>query len=74
MADSLTISTAPFFGVIDLLVTKTESRFNQEYLSSIKDLQSANGESPAVTRDLKTRLTGKIDPPSSKIHTLASKS
>ena len=49
-----------FFGVIDLLVTKTESKFNQdtlEYLSSIEDLllQSANGESPAVTSDLKTQ-------------------
>ena len=46
-----------FFGVTVLLVTKTESRFNQdtlEYLSSIEDLllQSANGESPAVTSDL----------------------
>ena len=62
-----------------MLVTKTESRFNQdtlEYLSSIEDLllQSANGESPAVTSDLEIRLTGDIDLPSSKIHTLASKS
>ena len=34
-----------------------------EYLSSIKDLllQSANGESPAVTSDLETGLTGDID-------------
>ena len=59
------------FGFIDLLVTKTESRFNQdtlEYLSSIEHLlfQSASCESPAVTSDLETRLTGDIDPPSAR--------